>query len=221
MLDLFSVSTPIGDSIVAKRVYIKFPFSLSYRVTYVDLVELDMLDFDVILSMDWLNSCYASIYCRSRVVKFQFSNESILEQKGGNSMPKVLFVRKKDDSLYMCIDYPQLNNITIKNKYPIPRINDLFDQLQEASYFSKIELRSSYHQLRMKEDDILKMNFQTWSEDEHTNHLRIVLQVLKDQQLFAKFSKCEFWLRFVALLGHIISGKGIEVDPKKIDVVKS
>ncbi|WMV19432.1 hypothetical protein MTR67_012817 [Solanum verrucosum] len=59
------------------------------------------------------------------------------------------------------------------------------------------------------------------SEDEHVDHLRIVLQVLKDQQLFPKFSKCEFWLRSVALLGYIVSGKGIKVDPKKTDVVKS
>ncbi|WMV25462.1 hypothetical protein MTR67_018847 [Solanum verrucosum] len=67
-------------------------------------------------------------------------------------------------------------------------------------------------------DDIL---IYSRSEDDHTNHLRIVLQVLKDQQLFAKFSKCEFWLIYVAFLGHIASGKGIEVDPKKTDAVKS
>jgi len=181
----------------------------------------------------------------------------------------VLFVKKKDGSLRMCIDYRQLNKVTIKNKYPLPRIDDLFDQLQGASYFSKIDLRSGYHQLRVRGVDVPKTAFRTRyghfeflvmsfgltnalaafmdlmnrvfrnfldsfvivfiddiliyskSEDDHMNHLRIVLQVLKDYQLYAKFSKCEFWLRSVAFLGHIISSEGIEVDPKKTDAVKS
>ncbi|KAH0670724.1 hypothetical protein KY285_025700 [Solanum tuberosum] len=181
----------------------------------------------------------------------------------------VLFIRKKDGSLRMCIDYRQLNKVTIKNRYPLPRIDDLFDQLQGARYFSKNNLHLGYHQLRVRGVDIPKMDFRTQyghyefvvisfgltnapaafmvlmnrvfrqyldmfvivfiddiliysrSENEHVDHLRIVLQVLKDQQLFAKFSKCEFWLRFVAFLGHIVSSKGIEVDPKKTDAVKS
>ena len=73
----------------------------------------------------------------------------------------MLFVRKKDGSLRMCIDYRQLNKVTIKNKYPLPRIDDLFDQLQGASYFSKIDLRSVYHQLRVKDSDVPKMAFRT------------------------------------------------------------
>ncbi|KAH0765186.1 hypothetical protein KY285_001057 [Solanum tuberosum] len=181
----------------------------------------------------------------------------------------VLFVRKKDGSLGMCIDCRQLNKVTINNKYLLPRIYDLFDHLQGASYFSKIDLRSGYHQLRMKDDDILKMTFRTQyghyeflvmsfglanapamfmdlmnrvfrhyldmfvivfiddiviysrSENDHIDHLRIVLQILKDQQLFAKFSKCAFWLMSVSFLGHIVSSKDIEVDPKKTDPVKS
>ena len=66
----------------------------------------------------------------------------------------VLFVKKKDGSLRLCIDYRQLNKVTIKNKYPLPRIDDLFDQLQGARYFSKIDLRSGYHQLRIRRDDV-------------------------------------------------------------------
>jgi hypothetical protein len=71
----------------------------------------------------------------------------------------VLFVKKKDDTLHLCIDYRQLNKVTVKNKYPLPRIDDLFDQLKGVRVFSKIDLRSRYHQLRIKEQDIQKTAF--------------------------------------------------------------
>ena len=73
----------------------------------------------------------------------------------------MLFIRKKDSFFRMCIDYRQLNKVTIKNKYPTPRMDDLFDQLQGASHFSKIDLRSGYHQLRVRDSDILKTVFRT------------------------------------------------------------
>ncbi|KAA3490754.1 DNA/RNA polymerases superfamily protein [Gossypium australe] len=179
----------------------------------------------------------------------------------------VLFVKKKDGSMRMCIDYRQLNKLTIKNKYPLPRIDDLFDQLKGASVFSKINLRSGYHQLKVKEVDVHKTAFRTRyghyeflvmpfgltnapaafmdlmnrvfqqyldqfvvvfiddilvyskTEEEHDKHLRIVLQVLREKQLYAKFSKCEFWLKEVAFLGHVVSAEGIRVDPRKIEAV--
>ncbi|KAL4271832.1 hypothetical protein GQ457_13G015530 [Hibiscus cannabinus] len=165
------------------------------------------------------------------------------------------------------IDYRQLNRVTIKNKYPLPRIEDLFDQLRDASVFSKIDLRSGYYHMRVKDADVPKTAFRTryghyeflvmpfgltnapatfmdlmnrifksyldkfvvvfiediliYSriKDEHAEHLRIVLQTLRDCQLFAKFSKCEFWLSEVAILGHVISAKGIMVDPKKVHTI--
>jgi hypothetical protein len=167
----------------------------------------------------------------------------------------------------MCIDYRSLNEVTIKNKYPLPWIDDLFDQLQGAKYFSKIDLRSGYHQLRIKEVDIQKTTFVTRygqyeftvmplgltnaptffmnlinkvfmeeldkfvivfiddiliyskSRKEHEQHLWIVLRRLRAHQLYAKLSKCEFWLEKIAFLGHILTAEGIEVDPSKVEAV--
>ncbi|KAA3484389.1 Gag-Pol polyprotein [Gossypium australe] len=136
----------------------------------------------------------------------------------------VLFVKKKDRSMRLCIDYRQLNKVTIKNMYPIPRIDDLFDQLKGATVFSKVDLRSSYYQLRVKDLDVPKTAFRTRfvvvfiddiliysrDESEHAKHLRIVLQTLRDKQLFTKFSKCEFWLREVGFLGLIVSAEELK-----------
>jgi hypothetical protein len=175
-----------------------------------------------------------------------------------------LFVKKKDGTLRLCIDYRQLNKMTIKNKYPFPRIDDLFDQLRGAAVFSKIDLRSGYHQVRIKDEDIHKTTFRTRyghyefvvvpfgltnapttfmclmnsvlnkyldkfvlvfvddilvyskNKEEHEEHLRMVLQVLREHQLYAKFNKCDFFQKEIQYLGHIISAEGVAVDPKKI-----
>ncbi|GJZ69616.1 putative reverse transcriptase domain-containing protein [Tanacetum coccineum] len=146
---------------------------------------------------------------------------------------------EKVGSFRMCIDYRELNKLTIKNRYPLPRIDDLFDQLQGSQYFSKIDLRSGYHQLRVHEDDIPKTAFRTRyghfeftvmpfgltnapaTQEEHEVHLGLVLELLKKEKLYAKFSKCEFWLREVQFLRHVINGDGIHVDPSKIKAVKN
>ncbi|KAA3473697.1 DNA/RNA polymerases superfamily protein [Gossypium australe] len=175
----------------------------------------------------------------------------------------ILFVKKKDGTMRMCIDYRQLNKVTIKNKYPLPRIDDLFDQLKGALVFSKIDLRSGYYQLRVRDSDVPKTAFRTRyghyeflvmpfgltnapavfmdlmnrfldrfvvvfiddiliyskNETEHAEHLRLVLQTLRDQRLYAKFSKCEFWMNEVNFLGHVVSASGIRVDPNKIAAI--
>ncbi|GJW60421.1 putative reverse transcriptase domain-containing protein [Tanacetum coccineum] len=168
----------------------------------------------------------------------------------------------------MCIDYRELNKRTVKNRYPLPRIDDLFDQLQGSSIYSKIDLRSGYHQLRVREQDIPKTTFQTryghyefqvmpfgltnahavfmdlmnrvckpyldkfvivfiddiliYSKDkkEHEEHLKAILELLKKEKLYAKFSKCEFWISKVQFLGHVIDSRGIYVDPAKIESIK-
>nr|GEW20465.1 hypothetical protein [Tanacetum cinerariifolium] len=127
----------------------------------------------------------------------------------------------------------ELNKLTVNNRYPLPRIDDLFDQLQGPQFFSKIDLRSGYHQLRVHEDDISKTTFRTCygyleftllpfgltnaPTEEHIEYLRLVLKLLKKEKLYAKFSKCEFWLKEVQFLGHVINGNGIHVDPSKIE----
>ncbi|GJX74276.1 hypothetical protein Tco_0312871 [Tanacetum coccineum] len=138
----------------------------------------------------------------------------------------VLFVKKKDGSMRLCIDYQELNRVTIRKRYPSPRIDDLFDQLQGAKFFSKIDLRSSYHQLRVKGQDVPKTTFRTHydhyeflTKEEHEDHLRIVLGTLRQKKLYAKFSKCEFWLGQVAFLGHIVSADGITIDPAKVEAI--
>ncbi|XP_071901033.1 uncharacterized protein [Coffea arabica] len=138
----------------------------------------------------------------------------------------VSFVKKKDGSLRLCIDYRGLNDVTVKNKYPLPHIEELFDQLQRAVVFSKLDLRQGYYQLRIRQEDIPKTafnsrygHFEFATREEHERHLRIVLQTLREHQLFAKFIKCEFWLEQVSFLGHIISKDGISVDPVKVEAV--
>jgi hypothetical protein len=176
----------------------------------------------------------------------------------------ILFVKKKDQSLRLCVDYRHLNAVTIKNKYTLPHIDILFDQLTGARDFSKIDLHSGYHQIKICPKDVPKTTFSIWyrlyeylvmsfgltnapeyfmylmnsvfmpeldkfvivfndniliyskNEEEHARHLRVILQWLGDHQLYAKFSKCAFWLKEVPFLGHIISAEGITVDPSKV-----
>jgi hypothetical protein len=179
----------------------------------------------------------------------------------------VLFVKKKDQSLRLCVDYRPLNAVTIKNKYPLPRIDILFDQLVGAKVFSKVDLWSDYHQIKIRLKGVPKTAFSTRyglyeylvmsfgltnapahfmylmnsifilevdkfvvvfiddilvysrNEEEYEWHLWIILQWLRDHQLYAKFSKCAFWLKEVPFLGHVTSAEGIAVDPSKVQEV--
>ncbi|GJR08431.1 putative reverse transcriptase domain-containing protein [Tanacetum coccineum] len=168
----------------------------------------------------------------------------------------------------MCINYNELNKLTVKNRYPLSRIDDLFDQLQGSSVYSKIDLRSGYHQLRVRDEDIPKTAFRTryghyefqvmpfgltnapavfmdlmnWvcktyldkfviifiddiliyskSKEEHEEHLKLILELLKKEELYAKFSQCDFWLSKVQFLSHVIDSEGIYMDPTNIESIR-
>ncbi len=178
----------------------------------------------------------------------------------------VLFVQKKDGTLRMCIDYRALNKITVRDRYPLPRIDDLFDKLRGACVFSSLDLQSGYYQVRIPEEDVPKTAFVThvgqfqfrtlcfgltnapstfqrmnsifaplskfvlvylddvliFSRDpeEHIEHLRQVMSLLRQHKLYAKLSKCDFNKPELKFLGHVIGREGISVDPEKIDVIR-
>nr|GEX60104.1 hypothetical protein [Tanacetum cinerariifolium] len=216
----------------------------------IDLMPRELGSFDVIIGMDWLANDHVVIVCDEKIVCIPYGDEVLIVQgdrsnEGKNSSPwgaSVLFVKNKDGSFRMCINYRELNKLTVKNRYPLPRIDDLFDQLQGSSIYSKIDLRSGYHQLRVREADIKKTAFRTryghyefqvmpfgltnapaifmdlmnrvckpyldkfvivfiddiliYSKDEkeHEENLKEILELLKKEELYAKFSKCEFWI---------------------------
>ncbi|WVZ52806.1 hypothetical protein U9M48_003828 [Paspalum notatum var. saurae] len=259
------------------------------------VLVIDSMDIDIILGMDTLEKWGVKIDCAQRTVHLAASDgqevgisasspsgylhQMEIRPTDGirivcdypdvfpDELPVLLVEKKDTDVKRMCVDYRALNKVTIKNKYPLPRIDDLFDQLQGACVFSKIDLRSGYHQLKIRPSDIPKTAFTTKyglyeytvmsfgltnapayfmqlmnsvfmdyldkfvvvfiddiliyskTEAEHEEHLRLVLQRLREHKLYAKFSKCEFWIDEVRFLGHVVSKGGIAVDPSKVGLV--
>jgi hypothetical protein len=193
-----------------------------------------------------------------------------LQKKGfirPSSLPwgaPVLFIEKNDKTQRMCVDSRSLNEVMTKNKYPLLRIEDLFDQMRGACVFSKIDLWSGYHQLQIRKWDIPKTAFRTRyglyeftvmsfgltnalayfmylmnkvfmeymdkfvvvfiddilvfskNEEEHEEHLQLVLEKLWEHKLYAKFSKCQFWFKEVGFLGHLLPKGGVSVDPGNV-----
>ncbi|MGH3054897.1 MAG: reverse transcriptase family protein, partial [Gaiellaceae bacterium] len=180
----------------------------------------------------------------------------------------ILFVKKKDGGLRMCVDYRGLNKITIKDKYPLPNIDELIDRLHGAKYFSKIDLQSGYYQVKVVENDVAKTAFATryghyewlvmpfgltnapstfmrmmntyfrdyldlfvviFLDDilvfsptlaDHRKHVGLVLQLLREKQLYAKMSKCTFCVEEIDFLGYVLCQNGIKTQPTKVEAVQ-
>jgi hypothetical protein len=195
-------------------------------------------------------------------------DSGIVQQSSSPFASPVLLVKKKDGEWRLCVDYRKLNSYTVKNRYPMPIFDEIVDELAGASVFSKLDHRSGYHQIRLREGDEPKTAFQThhghfeyrvmpfgltgapatfqdfmnqllapflrkWvvvflddvlvysaTMEEHVGHLKQVLDLISQQQLYLRESKCVFGQAKLEFLGHIVSAAGITTDPNKIRVIR-
>ncbi|GKA29365.1 putative reverse transcriptase domain-containing protein [Tanacetum coccineum] len=234
----------------------------------INLMPIELGSFDVIIGMDWLSKYHAVIDCAEKIVHIPWGNETLIIHGDGRHHVFLAHVTTKEiedksgekrlEDVPIVRDFPEVfpedlpglpptRQVEFQidlvpgaapNRYPLPRIDDLFDQLQGSSVYSKIDLRSGYHQLRVREEDIPKTAFRTRyghyefqvmpfgltnapaDKKEHEEHLKAILELLKKEELYAKFSKCEFWIPKVQFLDHVIDSQGIHVDPAKIESIK-
>ncbi|KAD5960467.1 hypothetical protein E3N88_11939 [Mikania micrantha] len=262
----YTVEVADGMTIMVNSIILGCELRLNDHPFIIDLIPMTLGSFEVIVGMDWLSKNNAEIVCSEKLIRIPLpSGETDYPEVFPEDFPGLPPVRQVEFRIDLVpganpvVKSPyrlapsemqqlssQLQELLDKG-YPLPRIDDLFDQLQGATCFSKIDLRSGYHQLRVNDEDIPNTVFRTRyghyefvvmpfgltnapvvfmdlmnrTEQEHEDHLRKVLELLRTEQLYAKFSKCEFWLKEVHFLGHFINVDGIHVDPAKIEAIKN
>ncbi|XP_070002215.1 uncharacterized protein [Nicotiana sylvestris] len=200
----FSVSTPIGESIMVARVYRGCVVTIRGRDTIADLIELGMVNFDVIMGMDWLYSCFAKLDCRTRTMRLEFPNEPVVEWKGDNIVSKSRFIS-------------YLKTAKIIKKGCIYHLVRVMDTDAEVPSLESMPVVKEFPDVFPDELPGIPPD----CREDHVGHLTVVLQTLQQYQLYANFLKCEFWLESVTFLGHVLFREGIMVDPQKIAAVKN
>ncbi|GJS84154.1 putative reverse transcriptase domain-containing protein [Tanacetum coccineum] len=210
----YEIEIASGQLVEIDKVIKGCKLEIEGHVFDIDLIPFRHGSFDVIIGMDWLSNHKAEIICHEKVVRIPLLDGKFRIELIPGAVP----ITK---SPYRLAPY---------------ELEELSGQLKELQ---DKDLKSGYHQLRVHEDDIPKTAFRTryghfeftvmpfgltnapTTREEHVEHLRLVLELLKKEKLYAKFSKCELWLREVQFLGHVINGNGIHVDPSKIEAVKN
>ncbi|GJR51438.1 putative reverse transcriptase domain-containing protein [Tanacetum coccineum] len=267
----YEIKIASGQLVEIDKVIKGYKLEIKGHVFDIDLIPFRHGSFNVIIGMDWLSNHKAKIICHEKVVRIPLLDGNVLRVLGERPEEKARLLmsakasNKKQEEIVVVRDFPdvflddlsgchlsgklgtpgqrELNKLTVKNRYPLPRIDDLFDQLQGSKFFSKIDLRSGYHQLRVHEDDILKTAFRTrYGHFEFTvmpfgltnapaifmdlmNRVcrpyldKFVIVFIDDILIYSKTQ--EEHLREVQFLGHVINGNGIHVDPSKIEAVKN
>ncbi|GJY98906.1 putative reverse transcriptase domain-containing protein [Tanacetum coccineum] len=208
----------------------------------INLISFGSGSFDMIIGMDWLSNHKDEIICHEKVVRIPLSDGKVLRVIGERPEEKMRHLRsaktkeQKQEEIIVVRDYPKVFPDDLSG---LPPVREFKFRIEFIPGAIPIDLRSGYHQLRVQEDDIPKTAFRTryghfeftvmpfgltnvpatW--EEHEVHLWLVLELLKKEKLYAKFFKCEFWLRAVQFLGHVINEDGIHVDPSKIEALKN
>ncbi|GAU40665.1 hypothetical protein TSUD_83440 [Trifolium subterraneum] len=244
-----------GHKVVCKGVCKAIMMKLGPIDIVVDALVLELGGLDMVLGISWLSTLGEVVMDWNALsMQFMYEGKQVRQNGGGphfmqiegveNTTPMrlkgtlhkfqksmsefsspVILVKKKDASWRMCVDYIALNKATIPDKYPIPIVDELLDELHGASIFSKIDLKSGYHQIRVHTDDIHKTAFRThnghYDKDmsTHEEHLSQVLSVLLEHCFVANQKKCRFECKQIDYLGHIILGEGVAVDPEKIKCI--